>query len=253
MSGENGNWLLVLGAASDIARAASRTFARHGWNLYLASRSTDDLERDASDIRLRFGVKVDVIFFDAVDFKSHIGFYNSLNPKPLVALIAFGYLGSSSCGDPLKLENNLEEIKKIVETNFLGGVSIAEVIAFDFSQRKAGTIIGISSVAGDRGKASNCVYGASKSGMTAYLSGLRNKLFQYGVSVITIKPGYVRTKMTAGMALPALLTADPEHVGESIWKAFKRKKDVVYVKGIWRLIMLIVRLIPEKVFKRLKV
>jgi len=89
--------------------------------------------------------------------------------------------------------------------------------------------------------------------MTAYLSGLRNKLFRYGVSVITIKPGYVKTKMIEGMALPSFLTAQPADVAESIWKAFERKKDVVYVKGIWRLIMVIVRLIPERIFKRLAI
>lgn len=253
MSGENNHWLLVLGAASDIAKKVTRIFAQHGWNLHLASRSIDDIEREASDIRIRFGVRVNVKFFDARDFNSHADFYNSLDPKPDVALVAFGYLGSPNHNNYMEAEKNFEEVRKIIETNFLGLVSITEIIAFDFYQRNRGTIIGISSVAGDRGRAANYIYGASKSAVTAYLSGLRGKLYRHGVSVITVKPGYVRTKMTAGMALPAILTADPQDVAKRIWDAFRRQKDVVYVKGIWRLIMFVVRLIPERLFKRLMI
>ena len=114
-----------------------------------------------------------------------------------------------------------------------------------------GTIIGISSVAGERGRASNYIYGSAKAGFSAFLSGLRNRLFRKGVRVITVKPGFVATRMTEGMALPKALTAHPEEVGAAVVQAERHRRDVVYVRPIWRLIMLVIRLLPEGLFKRL--
>ena len=114
-----------------------------------------------------------------------------------------------------------------------------------------GTIIGISSVAGDRGRASNFVYGSAKAGFSAVLSGLRNAHAKHGLHVLTVKPGFVATKMTAGMDLPPLLTAQPRDVADAIIKAQLRGRNVIYTKSLWWLIMTIIRHIPEGIFKRL--
>jgi short-subunit dehydrogenase len=123
-------------------------------------------------------------------------------------------------------------------------------LANRFVQRGSGTIVGVSSVAGDRGRASNYVYGSAKAGFTAFLSGLRNRLARQGVHVLTVKPGFVRTRMTRGMKLPGALTADPVLVGREIYAAAITRKDVVYVYPSWRLIMGIIKMVPEGIFKK---
>jgi len=123
----------------------------------------------------------------------------------------------------------------------------------DFEKRKSGFIIGISSVAGDRGRKSNYIYGSAKAALTAYLSGLRNRLYVANVHVLTVKPGFVATKMTEGMDLPEKLTAQPEAVAEDIYRAQQKNKNVLYTKWIWRWVMLIIKVIPEWKFKRMSI
>lgn len=238
--------LLLLGARSDIARAMAHHFAEAGYRIQLAARQVDQLEADAQDLRLRYGVEVGVFAFDALDYTQHARFYESLSPKPTVVACVFGYLGEQS-----QAETDWVEAKNILEVNYLGAVSILEQAAQDLISKESGTIVGFSSVAGDRGRASNYFYGSAKAGFTAYLSGLRNRLHKSGVHVMTVKPGYVRTAMTEGMKLPGPLTAEPQQVANAVFRAIKKRKNVLYVKGIWRLIMWIIRHLPEAVFKRL--
>jgi decaprenylphospho-beta-D-erythro-pentofuranosid-2-ulose 2-reductase len=124
------------------------------------------------------------------------------------------------------------------------------VLANHFERRGSGTLVGISSVAGDRGRASNYVYGSAKAGFTAFLSGLRNRLAKKGVHVVTVKPGFVATRMTAGMNLPKALTAHPDDVARAVYRAFERKNDVIYILPIWWMIMRIICIIPEILFKK---
>jgi short-subunit dehydrogenase len=159
----------------------------------------------------------------------------------------FGYLGDQS-----KAETNWEEARRIIDTNYTGCVSILNVVAEAYAKKGAGTIVGISSVAGDRGRQSNYIYGSAKAGFTAYLSGLRNRLFKQKVNVITVKPGFVNTKMTAGLKLPPGLTAQPDQVAKRVGAAVSSGKSVVYVLPIWALVMLVIRCLPEFIFKRLK-
>jgi len=161
-------------------------------------------------------------------------------------LCVFGYLG-----DNVKGMKDFKEAERIIDVNYKGAVSILNIVANDFMAKKSGWIAAISSVAGDRGRQSNFLYGSAKAGLTAYLSGLRNLASKHGVQVLTIKPGFVNTKMTRGMDLPKKLMAEPEDVAESIYKAWKKKKDVLYTKWIWRYIMLIIIHIPERIFKKL--
>ncbi|NKB25133.1 MAG: SDR family oxidoreductase [Kiritimatiellae bacterium] len=238
--------VLILGATSDIAKALANEYAQHGYDLYLATRQSDRLDPDIKDISIRYQVNVKAFEFDATAFETHASFYNELDPQPDGVICVFGYLG-----DQKKGEKMFSEAHKIIDVNHTGAISILEKIAADFEHQKRGFIIGISSVAGDRGRQSNYLYGSAKAGFSAYLSGLRNRLFKSGIHVLTVKPGFVATKMTASLKLPPFLTAQPDTTAKAIYKAHIKKKDVLYVTGIWWWIMTFIRYIPEPIFKRL--
>lgn len=238
--------LLVLGANSDIALAIARLFAQvESATLYLASRNMERLTRKAKDLEIRYQIRAVPLYFDATDYASHQKFYGTLDPKPDGVILAFGYLGLQE-----RAQQDFQEAKSVVETNYLGAVSILEIIASDFEKRGFGFIIGISSVAGERGRQSNYIYGSAKGALTVYLGGLRNRLFKHNVHVLTVLPGFVRTRMTEGLELPGMLTAEPEDVAEDVYKAYKKGKDIIYSKWFWRFIIRITTAIPETIFKR---
>jgi short-subunit dehydrogenase len=141
---------------------------------------------------------------------------------------------------------------KTINANYTGAVSILNIISADYASRQSGSIIGISSVAGNRGRQSNYIYGSAKAGFTAYLSGLRNKMYHSKVHVLTVLPGFVYTKMTEHLKLPKPLTANPEEVASAVFNGVKSRKNIVYVKWFWRWIMLIITSIPESMFKKKK-
>ena len=238
--------LLVLGASSDLAKATARCYADKGYDLILAGRDQEELKRDALDLQIRFKVNATAVKFDALNTSVHQNFYDSLSPKPDGVLCAVGYLGNQAKGEQVPAES-----LTILETNFLGCVSILNIIANDFERRRAGFIIGISSVAGDRGRRSNYLYGSAKAGFIAYLSGLRSRLFRAQVQVLTVKPGFVSTRMTEGMNLPSFLTAKAETAAKDIMNAQQKGRHVVYTLWFWRWVMMVIRLIPEFVFKKL--
>ncbi|MDC0505807.1 SDR family NAD(P)-dependent oxidoreductase, partial [Amylibacter sp.] len=167
---------------------------------------------------------------------------------PAVAVCAVGYMGQQA-----ENERDVQAAAQVMRSNFEGPASILGVLANRFEQRGSGTLVGISSVAGERGRATNYVYGSAKAGFTAFLSGLRNRLAKRGVHVVTVLPGFVATQMTEGMDLPVKLTAGPNEVADAIARAVKLKKDMIYVKPLWQVIMMIIRNIPERVFKRMKI
>ena len=238
---------MILGATSDMAVAIARQLALEGYSITLAARNTDRLAALEGDLRVRHKAMVSSARFDALDFASHDAFYRALPEKPDVVICVFGLLG-----DQAEAQENWSHCQDIIHSNYTGAVSILNVIATDFERRKKGTIVGVSSVAGERGRQSNYIYGSAKAGFTAYLSGLRNRLYRHGVHVVTVKPGFVRTKMIENLTTPGILTASPKTVARKISKAILRKKNVVYVLSIWAFIMLIIRLIPEGIFKKLK-
>ena len=243
----NSEWILVLGANSEIAKATARIFAQAGYNLYLASRNTEELDREVRHLSLRYHVRAQALFFDALDFPSHDPFYSNLSPKPTGLILCFGILN-----DQTQTKHGFYESKINIDTNYTGAVSILETAAKDFEQRGHGFIVGFSSVAGDRGRQSNYLYGSAKAGLSTYLDGMRNRLFPAGVYVLTVKPGFVDTKMTAGLDLPNRLTAKPAEVGSRVFKAVRKKKCTIYIKPIWKFIMIIIIHIPECIFKRTK-
>lgn len=237
-------WLLIVGATSDMARALAREYASRGWNLYLAARRPEDLIPLARDLGLRFGVKTKTLELDITAYYTFASFYSSLDPKPLGVAVFVGYLP-----DQTLAQSRMDETIKTIRVNYEGPVCLLNLIASDMEKRGEGFIIGVSSVAGDRGRPSNYIYGSAKAGFTAYLSGLRARLHRRGVHVLTVKPGFVRTKMTERMKLPRLLTASPERVARDIYRAQQARKNVLYTPWFWRWIMLAVRLIPERIFK----
>lgn len=239
--------VLILGATSDMALAIARKFATEKYSITLAARKPDVLQILASDLHIRYQIPVEYVLFDALNFDSHQQFYNTLSIKPDIAICVFGLLGNQQ-----EAQNDWAACVEILHSNFTGAVSILNVIANDFEKRKAGLIVGISSVAGDRGRMSNYFYGSAKAGFTAYLSGLRNRLYNSSVHVLTVKPGFVKTKMTEGMKTPAPITASPDGVANKIFKAIHKKRNVVYVLPIWKWIMLLIKNIPEGMFKKLK-
>lgn len=239
-------YALILGANSDMAEAIAARFAREeGANLYLASRNTEQLERKAADSNIRYGVEAKALHFDATDYSSHRSFYDGLDPKPDIIVAAFGLLGNQG-----EAQRDFEHARRVVETNYLGAVSILEIAAEDFEKRGHGCIIGLSSVAGQRGRQSNYIYGSAKGAFSVYLSGLRHRLFKRNVRVMTVLPGFARTKMTESMQLPQRLTAEPEDVAADVHRGYKKGKDVIYTRWLWKWIMMVIVHLPEGLFKR---
>jgi decaprenylphospho-beta-D-erythro-pentofuranosid-2-ulose 2-reductase len=238
---------LILGATSDMALALARKFASEGFSITLAARNTARLKATQSDLQIRHRVNVHIARFDAKELNNHHNFYSALPVRPDVVVCVFGLLG-----DQLKAQNDWNSCEEIIYTNYLGAVSILNIIANDMEARREGVIIGISSVAGERGRQSNYIYGSAKAGFTAYLSGLRNRLCKSNVHVMTVKPGFVKTRMIENIKTPDALTALPTQVAKDIYDSMIKRKDVVYTKGIWRPVMYMIRSIPESIFKKLK-
>jgi decaprenylphospho-beta-D-erythro-pentofuranosid-2-ulose 2-reductase len=241
--------LLVLGATSDMARATALEFCRNGWDLVLAARDVDATKAVSRDLALRSGRDsdaFDVFAFDALATETHGAFWNSLPRCPDGVLCAIG-----GGGDPSLAQHDLPLADQILRVNFTGLVPVLLLAANAFEARGSGVIIGIGSVAGDRGRAANYIYGSAKAGLATFFAGLHNRLAMKGVSVIFVKSGPAFTKMSAGLSLNPLLTARTEEIGRAIHSAYKKKRHLIYVKPIWRYIMLIIMHIPDFIFKRM--
>ncbi len=240
--------VLILGARSDIARATAHVFAAKGYPIQLAARNVASLEADKADLETRYGVTVTLHEFDAVAIEDHSHFVDNLPELPQIAVTAVGFMGDhdESMRHPLAAA-------RVLRANFEGPALILGELSERFAARKYGTLVGISSVAGDRGRATNYIYGSAKAGFTAFLSGLRNRLAKENVHVVTVLPGFVNTSMTEGMDLPGKLTAEPEELGEAIYKAVEKSRNIIYVRPIWWLVMMIIRNIPEAIFKKMSI
>jgi decaprenylphospho-beta-D-erythro-pentofuranosid-2-ulose 2-reductase len=241
--------VLVLGATSAMAQATVRLLAARGASLYLVGRNAERLEAVAQDARTRGAAKVATEALDLDDLAQH----EALVERAAIALggldgalLAHGILGNQEAS-----QRTYAEAEKVFRTNFLSAASLLTPLANRFEAQKAGTLVVISSVAGDRGRQSNYIYGASKGALSVFLQGLRNRLARSGVAVVTVKPGFVDTPMTADMKKNALF-ASPEKVARGILRAADKRRNEVYLPGFWRLFMFIIRSIPEGIFKRLK-
>jgi decaprenylphospho-beta-D-erythro-pentofuranosid-2-ulose 2-reductase len=241
--------ILIVGATSSIATEVARTFAMEGAELFLAARNEEALATLSADLKVRGASSVATAAFDALNETSHVNLVQtalttlgSLD----AALIAHGVLP-----DQKRCQEFWPECHDAMIVNFLSPMQLLTVLATYFEERKTGNIAVISSVAGDRGRQSNYVYGAAKGGLTVFLQGLRNRLAHSGVSVTTIKPGFVDTPMTSHLRKNQLF-ASPQHVGARIHRAMKNGESVVYTPWFWRWIMLIIQHIPECLFKKMR-
>ena len=241
--------ILIVGATSAIATACARRWAGEGSAFFLVARDAQKLEQTATDLRTRGAEKVAVHHMDAMDSAAHTPMLDaclSTLGAIDIALISYGTLP-----DQKACEQSAALAAEAFALNATSVIALATLIANRLEAQRAGTLAVISSVAGDRGRASNYVYGAAKAAVSTFCAGLRARLAKAGAHVVLIKPGFVDTPMTKGLPLPAALLATPDQVAADIVRAIARNRATLYTPWVWSPIMLIVRNIPEPLFKRL--
>jgi short-subunit dehydrogenase len=241
--------VLIVGATSAIAAETARAYAAYGARVFLTGRDLARLDGVAADLRVRGATAVETAVLDVTDrrrgaevIESAWAAFGGLD----VALLAHGVLP-----DQARCEASAEDALAAIDVNFTSAVALLTPLANRFQAARAGCIAVISSVAGDRGRQSNYVYGCAKGGLDRFLEGLRNRLFRSGVAVVTLKPGFVDTPMTAGMRQGPLF-ASARRAGRAVHRAIERRRAVAYIPWFWRPIMAAVRALPEPVFKRLR-
>lgn len=242
--------IFVLGAASAIAEATLRHFVEEGAAFYLVDLDAAKLEALAGDLKVRGAAKVEVAAIDLADTKKHAKLISEAKEalgEIDLAFLAYGVLPGQQAA-----EKDHEAALESLIINFNSAASLLGRLADVMEEQGRGMIAAISSVAGDRVRASNYIYGSAKAGLSGYLSGMRGRLAKNGIKVLTIKPGLVDSPMTEGMKKGGPLWSTPEQVGASIHKAVIKRRDVVYIPWFWRWIMFIIRHLPEFIFKRLK-
>ena len=241
--------ILIIGATSAIAEHCARIWAARGEALHLVARNEQHVQVIASDLKVRGASEVTTYVTDLNDMDKHeelLDVADDALEGVDVVLIAHGTLSNQkSC--ELSVHETLAEI----QTNALSTISILTLIANRFEAKKSGTICVISSVAGDRGRASNYVYGSAKAMITTFTSGLRQRLHKSNVSVVTVKPGFVDTPMTSDFK-KGFLWAKPSLVAALIVKAISKKKTEIYVPIFWLCIMFIIKIIPSSMFKKME-
>jgi len=241
--------VLIIGATSAIAKQCARIWASRGHKLHLVARNEEHVKTIAADLRVRGAEQVTTCSLDLNIIDQHSEMFDAANEVMNgvdIVLIAHGTLSNQkSC------ENNVNETISEMQTNALSTISLLTLIANNFEAKQAGTLAVISSVAGDRGRASNYVYGSAKSMVTTFTSGLRQRLYKSNVAVVTIKPGFVDTPMTASFK-KGFLWAKPTAVATKIVKAIDKKKKEVYVPAFWWLVMAIIKAIPSNIFGKIK-
>lgn len=241
--------ILIIGATSAIAEATAKRFITPETSFFLAGRNTERLSRIAADLKLRGAGAVHTAGFDASDLESHQRLldqaYEQLGGFDII-LLAYGTLGNQK-----QCEEDVDKAVSELSNNAVTTIALLSRLANMMERDGRGTLAVISSVAGDRGRASNYVYGSAKAAVSTFNEGLRSRLHDKGVHVLTIKPGMVATPMTYGLALPSLLLASPELVAGDIVRAIEKRKEILYTPGYWNLVMAAIKLIPAGIFKKL--
>jgi len=241
--------ILIIGATSAIAGACARLWAEQGSELFLVARNAEKLEQLAADLRIRGAGKVTTHCLEATDFAAH----PAMLERCLAALqqIDIALIAHGTLPDQRACEQEPGVALREFANNGTSVIALLTLLANQFEAQRCGSLAVISSVAGDRGRPSNYLYGSAKAAVSAFCEGLRARLFKVGVQVIDIKPGFVDTPMTQGLPLPAALVARPEQVARRIVAGIGRGADTLYAPGFWATIMWIIRSIPQPLFKRL--
>lgn len=231
--------VLVIGGNSDIGFAIAKVFAKNNYDINLASRNIEGLENKKKILEENYKSKCHITNFDVLDHAKFEEFFEKNSICPEVLVVACGYL-----------EIEERNFSKIIHTNYLSPlIFIEKFLKFYENQKKNYTIIGISSVAGERGKKKNSIYSSSKSAFSSYLDGLRQRLYLKKINVMTVKPGWVGTKMIKNHKIPKFMITNVDNIGKEIFKGFLKKKNILYVPSYWRIIMFVYKLVPEFIFK----
>lgn len=241
--------VLIIGATSAIAVACARIWAARGANLFLVARDEAKLADVAADLTARGATVTGVYVFDARDTDKHPGMleaFRAASSQLDIALIAHGTLPNQT-----QCQADIDLSMAEFANNGTSAIALLSLLANQVEEQRYGTLAVISSVAGDRGRPSNYLYGSAKAAVTVFSEGLRARLTKVGGHVITIKPGFVDTPMTKGLPLPQQLVASPEKVADQITRAIEQRKNTIYTPRFWSLIMLIIKSIPEPIFKKL--
>tara|TARA_B100001093_G_C26806391_1_gene1005678 strand:+ start:1135 stop:1860 length:726 start_codon:yes stop_codon:yes gene_type:complete len=236
------DYILIIGAKSDIARELAKVYAMNGYNLILAGRSIKKLKNFKEDLE-KYHIDIILKELDITDYDFFPEFISSLLPFPKGFIFVVG-------SNPINITEDIDQCLNTIHVNYIGPVLMINHISNSHKIFKDGFIIGISSVAGERGRQKNYIYGSAKSAFSTYLSGLRQKLNHSGIHVMTVHPGFVKTNMTKDIPTIKFLTANPSEVAHDIYNAQQNKKDILYTKWYWKYIMFIIRNIPEFIFKK---
>lgn len=240
--------IMIIGATSAIASAVARLYAgQHQHAFYLLARNTRQLQKLEDDLTVRGATAVQTTMLDAqADYLPALEKALGQMPEPDIILMAHGVLGDQSA-----CEKDTDALQQLLDINTVSSMKMLTVLGNHLEKQGHGTLVFISSVAGDRGRASNYVYGASKAAVTTFLQGMRIRLLRAGVNVLTVKPGFVDTPMTADFEKSGPLWASPETIAAGISKAITKRRGMVYLPWFWRYIMLIIIHIPGKIFNKL--
>ena len=240
--------ILILGATSDIGRALALRLAKAGDHYLLAARDAAEGEAAARDLAIRTGAEAAFVAFDACDLEGHrafiagaVGRLGGLDG----VIVCFGHLGAQAAA-----QADFEEAARIIGVNFTAAVALLEPVASHLEERGAGFILGLTSVAGERGRRSNYIYGAAKGAFTTYLEGLAHRLAPRGVRVKIAKLGFVRSKMTRGLSLPRFLESTPEEAAGGILRLLRSRRQAAYIPARWALVMAVIKALPASIFNR---
>ena len=241
-------YVLIIGAKCELGLELASLYARDNYNIYLAGRSITDLQEESDNLEKKYKVKSVLCELDVTDYESHQRFYESLEIKPTGVIYVAGYYPDIALS-----MSKWPETFKTIEINYLGCMSIFNIVANHFIKDRRGFIIAVSSVSGIRGRAKNYIYGSSKAGLIVYLSGLRNRLDKYNINVLTVISGYLSSANNLKKDHPSFLVTPSKKLANDIFNAQQRNKNIIYSSSIWRVIMFIIEIIPEFIFKKLKI
>lgn len=242
--------ILVMGATSAIAMASARLWARQGASFFLVARDAVKLEAAGQDLRARGAASVTTHVMDALDTAGHVEMLETA--QRVLGLVDVALIAHGTLPDQARCEGDVQAMMEALASNATSVMALLTIVAPMMERQGQGTVAVITSVAGDRGRPSNYVYGSAKAAVSTFCEGLRARLFRSGVAVVDIRPGFVDTPMTAHLDLPGLLLAKPDAVARRVVKAVERGSGVVYAPAFWWWILLVVRSLPLAVFKRLK-
>ena len=241
-------YVLIIGAKNELGIELANLYARNNYNLYLAGRSIKDIQDKSDKIEKKYKVKSVLCELDVTDYNSHQKIYDTLIINPIGVIYLAGYYPNI----PLSTSKWSETVRTI-EINYLGCMSLLNIISNQFINDRRGFIISVTSVSGLRGRAKNYIYGSAKAGLITYMSGLRNKMNKYNVNVLTVIPGFITSNEDKKENYPRVLVTTPKKLALRIFNAQQSNKDVIYSSISWQLIMFFIKLIPEALFKKLKI